>query len=42
MTDKIKQYIIVRTDLIKDQKELENLLKIEGNLEKLLELGYIK
>jgi len=42
MTDKIKQYIIIRTDLIKDQKELENLLKIEGNLEKLLELGYIK
>jgi hypothetical protein len=42
MSKEVKMYIIVRTDLIKSDQELEELLKIEGNLEKLLDLGYIK
>jgi hypothetical protein len=42
MSKETKTYTIIRNDLIKSQKELEELLKIEGNLEKLLELGYIK
>jgi hypothetical protein len=41
MSKEVK-YIIVRTDLITSDQELEELLKIEGNLEKLLDLGYIK
>jgi hypothetical protein len=36
------KYQIIRNDLIKTQTELENLLKKDGNLELLLELGYIK
>lgn len=36
------KYIILRTDLIKSQAELEEILKKDGELEKLLKLGYIK
>lgn len=36
------QYTILRKDLITSQEELETLLQIDGNLELLLSLGYIK
>lgn len=36
------KYEIVRKDLIASQTELKELLEKEGNLELLLDLGYIK
>jgi hypothetical protein len=44
MTNKTSkpQYKILRTDLIKSQEELEELLKKDGALELLLSLSYIE
>lgn len=36
------KYEIIRKDLIESQAELKRLLEKEGNLELLLDLGYIK